>query len=55
MADSKYPESVIKHAWHTYLTTGRMPPSVRDPWFEHRALRPLVKRLPRSPRCRICW
>jgi adenylate cyclase len=55
MARSKIPESVIKHAWHTYLTTGNMPHSLRAPWFEHKALRPIVKRLPRSPRCRICY
>ena len=55
MANSKYPEALVKHAWHTYLTTGQMPPSVRDPWFEHKAFRPIVKRLPKSPRCRICY
>lgn len=55
MARSKIPEAEIKHAWHTYLTTGNMPASVHDPWFEHKALRPIVKRLPKSPRCRICY
>jgi adenylate cyclase len=55
MAGSRIPESVIKHAWYTYLTTGNMPVSLHAPWFEHKALRPIVKRLPRSPRCRICY
>ena len=55
MARSKIPESVIRHAWHTYLTTGNMPVSLHAPWFEHKSLRPIVKRLPRSPRCRICY
>jgi adenylate cyclase len=55
MPDSKIPESVIKHAWHTYLTTGNMPASLNAPWYEHKSWRPLVKRLPHSPRCRICY
>ncbi len=55
MASSKIPDVVIKHAWHTYLTTGSMPVSLHSPWFEHKSLRPIVKRLPRSPRCRICY
>jgi adenylate cyclase len=55
MADSKIPESIIKEAWHTYLTTGDMPASLNAPWYEHKSWRPLVKRLPRSPRCRVCY
>lgn len=55
MADSKIPESVIKDAWYTYLTTGNMPVSLHAPWYEHKSLRPIVKRLPKSPRCRICY
>ena len=55
MADRKIPESLIKHAWHTYLTTGEMPPSLNPPWFERKAFRPVLKRLPRSPRCGVCY
>lgn len=48
-------EEEIKNAWYTYLTTGDMPPSVNAAWFEHKTFRPVVKRLPKSPRCRICY
>ena len=55
MAKQRIPESLIKEAWHSYLTTGDMPVSLHMPWFEHKSFRPLVKWLPRSPRCRICY
>lgn len=55
VADRKVPESIIKHAWHTYLTTGEMPPSLDPPWFERKAFRPILKRLPKNPRCGICY
>lgn len=55
MSDSKIPESTIKHTWHTYLTTGNMPASLNAPWFEHKSFRPILKMLPHSPRCRICY
>jgi len=49
------PESEIRNAWYTYLTTGNMPASLHAPWFEHKTLRPILKFLPKSPRCRICY
>jgi len=55
MFKAKVTESIIKEAWHTYFTTGDMPRSMRTPWFEHKAMRPFFKALPRSPRCRICY
>lgn len=55
MAERKIPESVIKHAWHTYLTTGEMPTSLNSPWYARKAFRPILKRLPKSPRCGICY
>lgn len=55
MSEKEVPESVIKHAWHTYLTTGEMPPSLKPPWFERKRFRPIMKRLPESPRCGICY
>lgn len=55
MPKSKIPEELIKHAWHTYLTTGDMPASLNPPWFERKTFRPLIKRLPQSPRCRVCY
>lgn len=48
-------ESEIQNAWYTYMTTGNMPKSVNARWFEHKAFRPLVKRLPGNPRCDICY
>jgi len=55
MNQTSIPEKDIKNAWYTYMTTGEMPPSVNVSWFEHKAFRPILKRLPRSPRCRICY
>ena len=55
MAKSGIEESIIKNAWYTYLTTGNMPPGLHAPWFENKSLRPIIKRIPRSPRCRICY
>ena len=55
MPKSPIPESEIRNAWHSYLTTGNMPASLHAPWFEHKALRPILKVLPKSPRCRICY
>lgn len=55
MANRKIPESLIKEAWYSYFTTGNMPARLHAPWFEHKTFRPIIKRLPRSPRCRICY
>jgi len=55
MSEPEIPEADIKNAWYTYLTTGEMPPSVNVSWFEHKFFRPVIKRLPRSPRCSICY
>jgi adenylate cyclase len=55
MAKSNVDEAIIKHAWHTYMTTGNMPKKLHAPWFEHKSLRPVIKRIPKSPRCRICY
>ncbi len=55
MSGTNVSEAEIKNAWYTYLTTGEMPPSVNVSWFEHKTFRPIIKRLPRSPRCHICY
>jgi adenylate cyclase len=55
MSGTSISESEIKNAWYTYLTTGDMPASVNVMWFEHKVFRPIIKRLPKSPRCRICY
>ena len=55
MSKSPVDESIIKNAWYTYMTTGNMPRNLHAPWFERKALRPIIKRIPKSPRCRICY
>lgn len=55
MTDQKLSEEMIKHVWHTYLTTGDMPESLNAPLVGRKFLRPLIKRLPQNPRCTICY
>ncbi|HEX6035620.1 MAG TPA: adenylate/guanylate cyclase domain-containing protein [Anaerolineales bacterium] len=55
MAKPHIDEAIIKNAWYTYMTTGSMPKSMHAPWFENKSLRPIIKRIPKSPRCRICY
>ncbi len=59
MAPTDHPDHsdqqrLISEIWRTYLTTGDMPKDMGAPWFRSNMLRPLVKRLPSNPRCRIC-
>ena len=44
----------LNDLWHAYLTTGDVPKEAGRPWFMLRSLRPLVRRLPSNPRCRLC-
>jgi adenylate cyclase len=55
MSNTKISESLIKEVWYSYLTTGDLPASLNASWFERKAFRPLIKRLPKSPRCNICY
>jgi adenylate cyclase len=55
MNGSKITEEKIKNAWLTYLTTGDMPAYMNPPWFERKIFRPLIKRMPKSPRCDVCY
>jgi len=55
MKASGISEEVIKNAWYTYLNTGNMASGIKSKWFERKSLRPLVKLLPKSPRCDICY
>ena len=55
MSNTKISKSFVKEVWYSYLTTGDMPASLKPPWFERKAFRPLIKRLPKSPRCDICY
>lgn len=55
MTDFKSREEFIRRVWHTYLTTGEILDEADPPWYERKWFRPLVKRLPKSPRCNICY
>ena len=46
---------VIEEAWRTYLTTGSLPDFIAAPWYQSKRLRPLYRRLPADPRCRLCY
>jgi len=48
-------DSEIEAVWREYLTTGGIPEHYHQPWYEWKIWRPLVRRLPASPRCRICY
>ena len=45
----------VELVWRTYLMTGGFPKHLRQDWFEWKVWRPLVRLLPKSPRCRICY
>jgi adenylate cyclase len=45
----------FEEIWRTYMMTGRPPEEMRAPWFRSKRLRPLIRRLPASPRCRMCY
>lgn len=55
MNEVKIPEEKIREAWHSYLTEGEMPAYMNPPWFERKIIRPFIKRIPRSPRCSVCY
>lgn len=44
-----------EEVWRVYMTTGHMPDFVPSIWFERKLLRPLVKLLPKDPRCKVCY
>jgi len=54
MSDAIDP-ATIEGVWRTYLTTGDPPDFVPCPWYDSKHLRWLVRKLPRAPRCRICY
>jgi adenylate cyclase len=51
-AHENHPQA--EEVWREYMTTGNMPDYVPAPWFERSMLRPLVKLLPKDPRCKVC-
>jgi adenylate cyclase len=55
LPDTSEQDHQAVEAWRTYMTTGEMPKFVQVPWFHARWLRPILKVLPKDPRCRICY
>jgi adenylate cyclase len=55
MAQKPEQDPEAEAVWRTYLTTGGMPENYHQPWFEWKTWRPLVRHLPNSPRCRVCY
>ena len=55
MSDSTRDAPTVEEIWRSYLTTGHLPYSVYYPWYMSVSLRPVVRRLPASPRCRLCY
>ncbi|MCE9645419.1 MAG: adenylate/guanylate cyclase domain-containing protein [Chloroflexi bacterium] len=55
MNEEKVQDEFIRSLWHTYLTTGDFPDHFHATWFERKVFRPLVRALPKSPRCDICY
>ncbi|MEN8133155.1 MAG: adenylate/guanylate cyclase domain-containing protein [Pseudomonadota bacterium] len=48
-------DDFAREAWRSYLTTGKPPKGVRQPWFENPRFRPFFRVLPRDPRCQLCY
>ncbi len=47
-------DNLNEYIWRTYLMTGRPPDDIPVQWFETKAFRRLIRRLPKEPRCRTC-
>jgi adenylate cyclase len=54
MTDAQEQDEQVEAIWHTYLLTGSMPDFVGQPWYQKPFTRPIVRRLPAEPRCRLC-
>jgi adenylate cyclase len=46
---------LVEEVWRTYLTTGSHMDFLWAPWYFSKRFRPLYRRLPSNPRCRICY
>lgn len=55
MADSPISELTAEQIWRSYLTAGHPPDGLPVPWYMSNTLRPIVRLLPASPRCRLCY
>ncbi|UCH59536.1 MAG: adenylate/guanylate cyclase domain-containing protein [Anaerolineales bacterium] len=43
-----------EEVWRSYMTTGKVPDYIGQPWFETKIIKPLFGHLPADPRCAIC-
>lgn len=44
----------VEEIWRAYLTTGRAPDFVSQPWHQSASLKRFVRRVPDDPRCQYC-
>lgn len=53
---SKLPEQDprIEEIWRTYMTTGKAPDYVPQPWYQAPSLKRFVRQVPEDPRCHYC-
>jgi adenylate cyclase len=53
---SEHPEQDprIDEIWRTYMTTGRAPDYVPQPWYQSPVLKRFVRQVPDDPRCHYC-
>ena len=48
-------DSKAEEVWRTYMTTGTLPDYAKPVWYESSYLRPIVRRIPKAPRCKLCY
>lgn len=54
MSDTPDKDSRIEEIWRTYMTTGKAPDYVPQPWHQSPAFRRFMRRVPDDPRCHYC-
>lgn len=46
---------MAEEAWRSYMTTGKVPPGITQPWYSMPWMRHIARHLPSEPRCEICY
>lgn len=54
-ADKENDQNRADELWRLFLTKGDHDPSLNAPWYTSTRLRPLIRRLPSDPRCKMCY
>jgi len=44
-----------EEVWRQYMNTGQLPDYAKPAWYEASYLRPIVRRIPSAPRCKLCY